>query len=469
MPFAVVRSSSTADLREATGSGHKRVLILYAYNNNVPTLQQIAAGINSVIKIFNLRSADFVHEYLDIAPPKYPEHRSELSELLLQKYAGQQFDLIVTYSKEGLNFLLNEGKGLSPGTHCIAVFGELNKEIRQSERNVTYVPLELDPRGTLELGLKLFPKTRKVLFVTGTVPIDMMFESKARAEFASWQGKLDFEYTTQRSVEELMKYVVKLPPDTLIIYSNVTSDITGKTFVPRDVVKALASKSNAPILSMFSTQIDTGVIGGSMVDMEQVGVMIGNVMLALENGEPLNIRSVSNFTKPMFNWTQIEQWGLNPDRLPADSIFINRPLTLWGQYKAAVISTVIVILLLSSMTVALAIENRRRKCAEMSVRESAAQLQAERDLLEQRVIERTADIKNQHDLLAQKNEELEAALFQIKRLEGIIPICMYCKKIRDDQNTWNQLEQYITEHSEAMFSHGMCPQCLEEQEKLLGI
>lgn len=58
--------------------------------------------------------------------------------------------------------------------------------------------------------------------------------------------------------------------------------------------------------------------------------------------------------------------------------------------------------------------------------------------------------------------ELKRTLDQVKQLEGIIPICMYCKKIRDDQNDWNQLEQYISDHSEAMFSHGICPKCYEE-------
>jgi hypothetical protein len=48
---------------------------------------------------------------------------------------------------------------------------------------------------------------------------------------------------------------------------------------------------------------------------------------------------------------------------------------------------------------------------------------------------------------------------KVRHLEGIIPICMYCKKIRDDMESWQQLEQYITEHSEAMFSHGICPDC----------
>jgi DNA-binding NtrC family response regulator len=55
--------------------------------------------------------------------------------------------------------------------------------------------------------------------------------------------------------------------------------------------------------------------------------------------------------------------------------------------------------------------------------------------------------------------ELKAALAKVKQLEGIIPICSYCKKIRDDKESWQQLESYITNHSEAFFSHGICPEC----------
>jgi PAS domain S-box-containing protein len=73
------------------------------------------------------------------------------------------------------------------------------------------------------------------------------------------------------------------------------------------------------------------------------------------------------------------------------------------------------------------------------------------------------------DITERKTAEIarEEALARVKKLEGIIPICMHCKKIRDDLNSWNQLEQYISSHSEAMFSHGICPQCYEEQMKTL--
>lgn len=64
--------------------------------------------------------------------------------------------------------------------------------------------------------------------------------------------------------------------------------------------------------------------------------------------------------------------------------------------------------------------------------------------------------------LADRVRELEGALSQIKQLQGLLPICSYCKKIRDDQNYWQQVEKYIAERSEAQFSHGICPDCYEK-------
>lgn len=58
--------------------------------------------------------------------------------------------------------------------------------------------------------------------------------------------------------------------------------------------------------------------------------------------------------------------------------------------------------------------------------------------------------------------ELKEALSRIKTLEGIIPICMYCHKIRDSTDTWQKLEAYISKHSDAQFSHSICPDCMQE-------
>ena len=65
-------------------------------------------------------------------------------------------------------------------------------------------------------------------------------------------------------------------------------------------------------------------------------------------------------------------------------------------------------------------------------------------------------------------EELKGALSRVKRLSGMLPICASCKKIRDDKGYWNQIEAYISEHSEADFSHGLCPECANKLYPELG-
>ena len=61
--------------------------------------------------------------------------------------------------------------------------------------------------------------------------------------------------------------------------------------------------------------------------------------------------------------------------------------------------------------------------------------------------------------LAERVDELQAALSNVKQLRGLLPICSYCKRIRGDDQYWQQLEGYIAEHSDAQFSHGICPTC----------
>jgi CheY-like chemotaxis protein len=61
--------------------------------------------------------------------------------------------------------------------------------------------------------------------------------------------------------------------------------------------------------------------------------------------------------------------------------------------------------------------------------------------------------------LGERVQELEAALSQVKELQGILPICSYCNKIRDDQNYWQRVENYISDHTDVQFSHGICPDC----------
>ncbi len=67
--------------------------------------------------------------------------------------------------------------------------------------------------------------------------------------------------------------------------------------------------------------------------------------------------------------------------------------------------------------------------------------------------------------LAERVKQLEVALAHVKRLEGILPICSYCKRIRNDSDNWQNVESYVAGHSQAEFSHGICPACFETTVK----
>lgn len=96
-------------------------------------------------------------------------------------------------------------------------------------------------------------------------------------------------------------------------------------------------------------------------------------------------------------------------------------------------------------------------------------LNQSKDELERRVKERTAALEESNERLYEEItrrkeliQELQAALGDVKTLSGLLPICSSCKKIRDDGGYWNQIEVFIREHSDAEFSHSVCPECIEQ-------
>jgi DNA-binding response OmpR family regulator len=97
--------------------------------------------------------------------------------------------------------------------------------------------------------------------------------------------------------------------------------------------------------------------------------------------------------------------------------------------------------------------------AELKARvKTHLQLKEARDRIE----EQNLELKEQTDHLEKLNRELKDALEKIKTLEGILPICSLCKKIRDEEGRWERIESYMSKHSDAVFSHGICPDCAKK-------
>jgi PleD family two-component response regulator len=99
----------------------------------------------------------------------------------------------------------------------------------------------------------------------------------------------------------------------------------------------------------------------------------------------------------------------------------------------------------------------------LALRQLQQQLEAQKRQLEAQNVQLQQEIAERQRAEAEREQligHLQEALANIKTLSGLIPICAACKKIRDDTGYWNQLESYLLSHTEAEFSHGICPECV---------
>lgn len=99
---------------------------------------------------------------------------------------------------------------------------------------------------------------------------------------------------------------------------------------------------------------------------------------------------------------------------------------------------------------------------QTQVRERTRELDMYKNQLERIVDERTRELMETNVALNNTNEQLRIALSNVKSLSGLLPICANCKKIRNDTGYWEQIESYITNHTDVDFSHSLCPECVEK-------
>ena len=238
-----------------------------------------------------------------------------------------------------------------------------------------------------------------------------------------------------------MKRVANLPSGSIVLASALITDGSGANLVVAEATKDVAKAASAPVFGFYDSVIGTGIVGGSMVAFDKTGTHAGKLVVDILRGKvPLaDPPSILPSQPPvqLFDWPQIKRWKGDITRLPETSIFLHRPLTLWDQYKTAVIITIVVFLILTGLISGLLVQRRHRKLTEEELRASREELREQND-----------ELQTTEEMLREQVEAYEAALSRVKQLEGIIPICSYCKKIRDDQNSWQQLEKYITEHTE---------------------
>jgi signal transduction histidine kinase len=177
-------------------------------------------------------------------------------------------------------------------------------------------------------------------------------------------------------MRELKKRVAVLPERTAIAYTSIFSDGEGTSYPPIDALRFIAEVANRPIVVTAETFVGGGGVGGYVLTPAAVGKGAADLALRILNGESASEIPIAdgNVVRPIFDWRQMQRWGVSASSLPPGSEIRFRGPTAWEQYRPQILAICAALLLQSALIFWLIYERRRRHLAEVQARHSMAEL-----------------------------------------------------------------------------------------------
>jgi len=171
---------------------NKNILILNAFESNIPAFDKTIKGLSSALLSGGVGTKNQFYEHLDLARNPGPENKELLTQLMRQRYSERRIDFIITLYTEGLKFLLDEVQTLFPAAPILALYLPQGFEMPATGRRIIPHILTPDFTRTLETALKLVPGTKRVYIAAGIHPMDRWLERLARRDFQKWEDRLEF-------------------------------------------------------------------------------------------------------------------------------------------------------------------------------------------------------------------------------------------------------------------------------------
>jgi two-component system, cell cycle sensor histidine kinase and response regulator CckA len=345
-------------------------------------------------------------EYLDLYRFTSNHYKQETVDLLRHKYGDGKIDCVITILTAALRFMLDYGDEIFPDIPTVfTVVTESNLTGLDLPGNVTGISYHVDIQGNLETALKLQPNTKHVVLVGGISKTVGGIVENAKEIFQSYKDDLQFTYLTDHSMDQILEQVARMPKDTIVFFTTIYRDKAGSVFIPLESMAEIVGKSSVPSYSIFEPYLGHGIVGGRLVGFEVQGKKAAQYALAILKGEKPTDFPVTSYGTivPMFDWRQLNRWGLDEQKLPEGSILRFKELTIWGVYKWYIIGW-ISLFIIEAILIFLLLFNRAKRL------EAESALKKSHNELELRVEERTAE-------LAKTNEQLEEEIEERKKAE----------------------------------------------------
>lgn len=379
-----------------TGSGKKtpkHVLILNSHEPGMPWQQRVNQSLRVTLDKDPYFVLEIHTEYTGLSQNFDDIYVQKLIDLYSYKYSGHDIDLIIAVDISATNLIIDHGKVLFPGVPVVILSEKKDFKNYMLRPNMTGLLSEVDVKGTMDVALKLHPGTKHIAIISGSSEVDHLYEAVVRDVLKDYRERFEFIDLTDLPMDELLVKASKLPEDAIVLYVLTLVDRDGETFIPKKILSQISQTTNVPIYGLWDTFLGSGIVGGSLSSPDFEGAKAANIGLRILKGElPKNIPISSGSNAYLFDWRQLQRWGIQEDDLPSGSIIRHKEHSVWDIYKWHIIGISGLVLLEGCLILILLIHRARRRQAELLLREA-------RNELERRLVE-----------LNQTQEELKSIL-----------------------------------------------------------
>ena len=229
------------------------------------------------------------------------------------------------------------------------------------------------PRHVDDL-LRLLPGTRQVFMVTGSGTIGQFWRILLAKEFKRFEDRLTFIESADLTVPEILRRCANLPSNTVIFYLAMSSDAQGGSYPDERVLADLHATANAPMFGAHSVMLGYGIVGGSLLNLDELSRSIVDASIQILNGETPSRVKVPPLMpgQPVFDWRELQRWRIPESRLPANSVVLHRAPNPWQEYRGTALTALGVIAIQFFLISALLYQRRERQRAELESRKNLA-------------------------------------------------------------------------------------------------
>jgi len=391
--------------------GVKNILVLLGDSPSLPVAAQLYNAILASLKTPDPSAVNVYVESLDVSRFEDAGYPARASQWYRQKYRSFRPDMIITVALPALTFMLNQRGNLWPGTPILA--GAVSSQQIAAltlPADVTPVVVDLQYERTLDLALTLFPRTRHVVVLYGSPPRDKADLRQVHELEAKTRDRLEWSYLTGLTVEGYKTGLARLPDQTIVLWSIMTADSTGRSFVPAsDSGEVLAPYASAPVFGVYPTLLGAGAVGGVTLDAHAAGREIGEAARAALGLPPSSTQPIAKggAGPAQLDWNQLQRWGIPENRLPPGSRILFRSPSLLEAHRELVIATAIAMVVLTALVIFLF-------AAHIQLGARAKELRSlSRALLVAQEEERTRLARELHDDISQR---LALLVIEIRQL-----------------------------------------------------